>query len=63
MPCLKNALGTRNISGVYLIQIKEMVKQQQQQEVEKAIIGYSQYQLRTQFSSLAVTEEKWFRMT
>ena len=39
-----------------------MVKQQQQ-EVEKAIIGYSQYQLQPQFSSLAVTEEKWFRMT
>ena len=38
-----------------------MVKQQQQ-EVEKAIIGYGQYQLWPQFSSLAVTEEKWFRM-
>ena len=39
-----------------------MVKQQQQ-EVEKAIIGYGQYQLRSQFSFLGITEEKWFRMT
>ena len=36
---------------------------QQKQEVEKAIIGYDQYQLRPQFSYLAVVQEKWFRMT
>ena len=42
--------------------MKEMVKQQQQ-EVQKAIIGYGQYRLRSQYSFLAVTEEKWFRMS
>ena len=36
---------------------------QQQREVEKALIGYSEYQLRPQYSSLAVKDEKWFRFS
>ena len=60
---LKECLGYKKHQWAsFNSKIKEMVKQQQQ-EVEKAIIGYGQYQLRPQFSYLAVTEEKWFRMT
>jgi hypothetical protein len=36
---------------------------QQQCEMEKAVIGYGEYQLRPEYSFLAVPEEKWFRMS
>jgi len=42
--------------------MKEAVKQQQR-EVEKAIIGYGEYKLLPQYSSLSVTVEKWFHLT
>ena len=42
--------------------MKEAI-QQQQREVEKAVIGYGEYKLRTQYSSLTVSVEKWFRMS
>ena len=32
-------------------------------EMEKAIIGYGEYRLRPQYSFLAISEEKWFKMT
>ena len=35
----------------------------QQREVEKAVIGYGEYRLRPQYSSLAVTVEKWFKLS
>jgi len=57
MPCLKNALAIRSINGLYLTSIKGMVEQQQR-EVEKAIIGCGQYQIRPQLSYLAVAQEK-----
>ena len=60
---LKECLGYKKHQwATFNSKIKEMVKQQQM-EVEKAIIGYGQYHLRPQYSSLSVTEEKWFRMT
>ena len=31
--------------------------------MEKAIIGYGEYMLRPQYSFLAVSEEKWFKMS
>ena len=36
---------------------------QQQCEVEKVLISYGEYRLRPQYSSLAVKEEKWFRLS
>ena len=42
--------------------MKEAVLQQQR-EIEKAIIGYGEYRLRPQYSSLTVSVEKWFRMS
>ena len=60
---LKGCLGYKKHQwALFNSKIKDMVKQQQQ-EMEKAIIGYGQYQLRPQFSSLAVTDDKCFRMT
>lgn len=35
----------------------------QQREIEKAIIGYGEYRLRPQYSSLTVSVEKWFCMS
>jgi len=35
----------------------------QQCEIEKAVIGYGEYRLRPQYSSLAVSEDKWFKMS
>ena len=35
----------------------------QQREVEKTVIGYGEYRLRPQYSSLAVTVEKWFKLS
>ena len=37
--------------------------EQQQREVEKAVIGCGKYRLRTEYSFLVIAEEKWFRMT
>ena len=37
--------------------------EQQQHEVEKAIIGCGKYRIRAEYKFLAVAEEKWFRMT
>ena len=60
---LKECLGYKKHQwALFNSKIKEMVHQQQQ-EVEKAIIGYGQYRLRPQFSFLAIAQEKWFRMT
>ena len=42
--------------------MKEAI-QQQQREIEKAIIGYGEYKLRPWYSSLTVSVEKWFRMS
>ena len=41
----------------------EAVVMQQQKEIEKSIIGYGEYRLRSEYSFLAVSEEKWFCMT
>ena len=48
--------------GVFNQKMKKMV-QQQQQEVEKAIIGCGKYCIRTEYNFLSITEDKWFRMT
>lgn len=37
--------------------------QQQQQEVEKAVIGCGKYRIRAEYDFLSVTEDKWFQMT
>jgi hypothetical protein len=41
----------------------KMIVQQQQQEVEKALIGCGEYQLRSNYSYLAVPELQWFKMS
>jgi len=59
----KDCLGYKKHQwALFNAKMKELVKQQQQ-EVQKAIIGFGQYRLRPQYSSLSVTEEKWFRMS
>ena len=42
--------------------LKKIV-QQQQCEMEKAVIGYGEHQLRQHYSFLAVPEEKWFQLS
>lgn len=60
---LKESLGYKKHQwGIFNEKVKKIV-QQQQREMEKAIIGYGEYQLRSQFSFLAVNEEKWFRLS
>ena len=60
---LKESLGYKKQQwGIFNEKMKNLV-QQQQREVEKAIIGYGENKLRPQFSFLAVREEKWFRMS
>ena len=61
---LNNCLGTRNTSGASIFnnKVKHLVEQQQR-EVEKAVIGYGVSQLKQQYSFLSVPEEKWFRMS
>lgn len=48
--------------GIFNEKVKK-IAQKQQSEMEKAVIGYGEYQLRPQYSFLAVPEEKWFRMS
>ncbi len=48
--------------GVFNEKARKIVTQQQR-EMEKAIIGYGEYHLRPEYSFLAVTEEKWFRLS
>ena len=60
---LKESLGYKKHQwGVFNEKVKRIVKQQQK-EMEKAIIGYGEYRLRPQYSFLAISEEKWFKMT
>ena len=60
---LKECLGYKKHQwALFNAKMKELVKQRQQ-EVQKAIIGFGQYRLRPQYSSLSATEEKWFRMS
>ena len=47
--------------GIFNEKVKKIV-QQQQREME-AVIGYGEYQLRQQYSFLAMSEEKWYRMS
>ena len=48
--------------GLFNNKVKQLVKQQQQ-EVEKVLIGYGVCELRQQYSFLSVAEDKWFRMS
>ena len=61
---LKKSLSyqKKNSGGVFNEKVKKIVHQQQC-EMEKAVIGYGQYKLRSQFHCLSVSEEKWFRMS
>ena len=60
---LKESLGYKKHQwGVFNEKVKRIVEQQQQ-EMEKAIIGYGEYRLHPQYSFLAIREEKWFKMT
>ena len=60
---LKHSLGYKKHQlGVFNNKVKYLVEQQKR-EVERAVIGYGVYQLKPQYSFLAVPEEKWFRMT
>ena len=60
---LKDCLGYKKHQwGLFNAKVKEIVNQQQR-EVEKALIGYGEYRLRPQYSSLSVTEEKWFKLS
>ena len=45
------------------IDIIKQVIDEQQREVERAIIGRGKYKLRAQYSTLEVQEAKWFAMT
>ena len=59
---LKESLGyKRHQWGIFNEKVKRIVKQQQ--EMEKAVISYGEYRLRSQYSFLAISEEKWFKMT
>ena len=59
----KECLGHKKHQwALFNSKMKDTVKQQQQ-EVEKAIIGYGQYRLHPQYSYLAITEEKRFKMS
>ena len=46
--------------GLFNAKMKELAKQQQQ-EVEKAIIGFGQYRIGPSLVFLSVEEDKWFR--
>ena len=60
---LKHSLGYKKHQwGVFNNKVKNLVEQQKR-EVERAVIGYGVYQLKPQYSFLAVPEDKWFRMT
>ena len=48
--------------GLFNAKMRELAKQQQQ-EVEKAIIGFGQFRIRSQYSFLSVEEDKWFQMS
>lgn len=48
--------------GVFNDKMKKVVEQQQR-EVEKAVIKCGKYRLRTEYSFLSLPEDKWFRMT
>ena len=39
--------------------VKKVIKQQQS-DMEKAVIGYGQYQVHAEYAYLVVPEEKWF---
>ena len=60
---LKDSLGYKKHQwGLFNNKIKQLVKQQQQ-EVEKVLIGLGVCEMRQQYSFLSVPEEKWFRMS
>ncbi len=60
---LKGSLGYKKHQwGLFNEKAKKIVEQQQR-EMEKAIVGYGEYRLQPQYSFLAVSEEKWFRMS
>ena len=60
---LKQSLGYKKHQwGVFNNKVKHLVEQQQR-EVEKAVIGYGESQLKPQYSFLSIPEEKWFRMS
>ena len=46
----------------FIDKIKELVNEQQK-ELERAVIGRGKYQLKQQYQNLQVTESKWFLMT
>ena len=48
--------------GMFNDKMKKLVEQQQR-EVEKAVINCGRYRLRSEYTFLAVAEDKWFRMT
>lgn len=52
----------RNELPEFLQKFKELV-QEQEREVEKAVIGRGKYELRNQYRSWYVPEAKWFTMT
>ncbi len=60
---LKESLGYKKHQWAIFNEKVKKIVQQQQIEMEKALIGYGEYQLRPQFSFLSVNEEKWFRMS
>ena len=58
---LKKSLGYKKHQwALFNEKIKEVVKQQQH-DMTKAIIGHGEYQLRSEYSFLAVSEDKWFQ--
>lgn len=60
---LKESLGYKKHQwATFNEKIKALVKQQQQ-DMTKAIIGHGEYQLRSHYSFLAVSEDKWFQMS
>ena len=60
---LKESLAYKKHQWALFNEKVKKVVEQQHGEVEKAIIGYGQYQLRPHYSFLAVPEDKWFKMS
>ncbi len=60
---LKESLNYKKQQWAIFNEKMKKIVDQQQQEVEKSIIGYGEYQLRGHYSFLAVPEEKWFSMS
>ena len=52
----------RNELPVFISKVKETI-QEQQREVERALIGRGKYELREQYKHLQIAEHKWFSMS